>query len=503
LSKKRRKKRSFILTRRLVLVQMQDGRETGRAKEYFFLFACLLLLVPSLKYIFFPSPFLSFLATKHRVEILQNDDTPYVGFLPSTTQAWVNLSDIDNNSVASCGVSSRLGNVQPPHKEISFPQSPLLLTVSIPRVHPSNLNSYGNVFTCRGGYRLHAYLGVNHSFGGWFNVKREVVLNRGQEEIEQAGFPIDSGLSLSLDDASLVEGIRKISRCCHPSGERIDEGVVFFDIDTDTDAAFIHWLAESAVFLEYWDDLLAMHPGIRLLLRQRRGYKLSFAEEFYGITRDRIVFKDESPEIVALGGAPNAITYFPPFLTLFDSDAPDIPFFEALWQRFISRMRKTAGVDTPPPWLPTRALILARGHKENNKANDDRVHSISDALAALWQKDPTLPSQIVPLELAEYDTYPSVVEQVIMQSEAKVFTVAYGSALFLNAALARNASVLIENPNHWTHHIGFPYLTHIYNFAEKFNKLTELRGISDVNQVIGMFDAALMKAGPMAMEAGG
>ena len=154
------------------------------------------------------------------------------------------------------------------------------------------------MFSRARGYRLHAYRGVHGTSLTYGNGFRTVVLTRAQEEIESAGLRVGGDDPLVLDDAALI---RDISHCCHPP--EAGEGAAFFDIDTSAHDAFIHWLAESAVFLEYWDDLLAMHPGIRLLLQSKKGYKLAFVTELYGIPLDKVVFKEESPHCSAGWGA--------------------------------------------------------------------------------------------------------------------------------------------------------------------------------------------------------
>ncbi len=417
---------------------------------------------------------------------------PEPGFLPSTTPAWVDLSDPMAASFP-CGVAAALQEQQ---EQPAVDFTPLQVSVKVLRVNPSDPNTYGNVFTCGRGYRLHAYRGVHSTSLSYANGFRTVVLTRAQEEIESAGLRVGAADPLVLDNATLI---RDISHCCSPP--EAGEGAAFFDIDTCTHDAFIHWLAESAVFLEYWDDLLAMHPGIRLLLNTRKGYKLAFVKELYGIPLDRVVFKDESPDTAALAGEPNAITYFPPLLTLFEQGTTDFPLFGALWHRLITRLRRAAGVDAPPPWLPTRALILLRGSKENFLGNDNRDYRISKALAEHAQREPLLPSSRVPLEAVTYDAFPSLMEQVVAQSQARVFTVTYGSALFFNGALARNGTILVDNPTLLFQQHEWPYIGFLWEYASKFNRVmdlfdTPLESLPNIFEIMDHF-ANLSTAGPI------
>jgi hypothetical protein len=424
---------------------------------------------------------------------------PELSFLPTTTPAWVDLSDPTAASFP-CGVAAALQEQQQP--AVGF--TPLQVSVKVLRVNPSDPSTYGNVFTCGRGFRLHAYRGVQGTSLTYANGFRTVVLTRAQEEIESAGLRVGGDDPLVLDDAALI---RDISHCCHPPAPHgAGEGAVFFDIDTSTHDAFLHWLAESAVFLEYWDDLLAMHPGIRLLLHTKKGFKLAFVKELYGIPLDRVVFKDESPDTAALAGEPNAITYFPPLLTLFEQRTTDFPLFGALWHRLITRLRRVAGVDAPPPWLPTRALILLRGSKENYLNNDNRDYRISKALAEHAQREPLLPSSRVPLEAVTYDAFPSLMEQVVAQSQARVFTVTYGSAFFFNGALARNGTILVDNPTLFRQQRTWPYMGFLWEYAAKFNRVLDLFNtpLESLPNIFGIMDhfANLSTAGPIE-EGGG
>jgi hypothetical protein len=383
------------------------------------------------------------------------------GFLPKSTSAWIDLSDPDATTEPCGGVYGPIGGAAP---QLQF--------VTIPRVSASDAHSYGNMHTCRRGFRLHAYRGVKDASCVFPCLVRKIELSLkpgGKEEVDEGskkdGLVVDAGAS---------------------------QEIVVFDIDTWLHDAFIHWVCESAVFLEYWDDLQAMHPGIFLLFQQRRDYKLHFATELYGIPIDRIIFRDESPDIAALVALPGSLTYFPPFMTLLEEGNGDLPLFGALFHRLITRLRRLAGVDAPPPWLPMRALNLQRGSKENYVHNDYRVHAFLNGLA----EAPVLLFSRVPLEMMEYDNFPSLKAQVIAQTEAKVFTVAYGSSLFLNAALARNATVFIDNPNglvtHWYTYVGLAY-----EYGERCNrKIVDLQGIGvkSVAETVALLEEAYRSA---------
>jgi hypothetical protein len=364
------------------------------------------------------------------------------------------------------------------------------ITVHLLRVTSGTEASYGNALTCKHGYRLHAFRGVNRSAMPWFNLHREVVLNRDSALVP---FSLPIGTPLTYSDPNYSQLVEELSGLASSPSQY--DGPVFFDIDTDTDSALNHWLMESAVFLEYWDDLQDMHPGIKLVLNQPRGYKSSIITQFFQISEDRVVYKNLSPELVAQSGMANSLTYYPPLITLMDSTAPDIPFVEALWTKFIRRLRLISGVENPSPWLPQRVLLLPRGTKENNPFNN-RFEPLIDQATSYAESHSTLPCGAL-VESYAYDTFLDMKDQVQLQAEAKVYLVAYGSAHFFNIGLSRNATILISNKLHWTHHLGFPYLALEQEFGQKYNRIIWLNGDESESQVFSILDAEYSSKGPL------
>lgn len=398
-------------------------------------------------------------------------------FLPNESLSW-------DPSISFSGSCSKVLDSRP----FPPPFQTSTISVIIPKVTLGYEASYGNAWTCGRGLRLHAFWGVNHSSLPWYNLHREVVLNRDPDIVGRLS---PTGAPLEMLDPYSLEAANAISGYTFPPPQ--DSGPVYFDIDTDTDGALNHWLFESAVFLEYWIDLKKMHPHIKLLLRQPKGYKVSVATQFFDISEESIVYKNLSPE---LSGHSNVLTYFPPLLSINDGSTPDVPFAEALWTNFIRHLRFVAGVELPSPWLPNRVLLLPRGKKENYVFNN-RLEPLIERLSSFAEKEPQLPCGAI-LETYSYDSFVDMRLQVQLQAEAKVYIVAYGSAHFFNIALSRNATIIVSNKLHWTHHQESPYLILEQKFGERYNRIIWLGGDESESYIYNLLNDEFNSKGPLA-----
>jgi len=327
-----------------------------------------------------------------------------------------------------CG-PGRTGKSQLP--ELGF-DGPLNLTVIIPRATPSSPEMYGNAVTCGQGFRLHAFRAVRSTILAPVSQFRSVVLARG-EVGGQNNVDYDvTGYSLYNDSWEF--------------------GMAYFDIDTFSESRFSHWVSESAVFLAYWSDLSAMHPGrLRLVLTKKQKYKLELLS-LIGIPLNDIVWGG-LPQEAALA---SSIVYFPPLFTQNDQGKPDLLLWSTLWSNLMDRLRYAVGSTTDPPFFPSGLLIMPRSRSGNNQANDRIVAALD------WIADNIDQSNSMSLQVDEV----SFSTQVRVVAGAKSIICNYGSAFFVNAGIARNATIFtIDNEAIGLEQIrDFPVIKMLYDY---------------------------------------
>jgi hypothetical protein len=284
-------------------------------------------------------------------------------------------------------------------------------TVIIPRANPSLPESYGNAVTCGRGFRLHAFRAVRKTLLTPTPF-RNAVLARGEDNSQQK-FDYDiTGYSIHNTDWL--------------------NGMAYFDIDTFSEGRFSHWVSESAVFIEYWNDLSAMHPGrLKLVLTKKQKYKVEILS-LLGISSSEIVWEGLPLE----AELPSSIVYFPPLLSQNDQGSPDLMLWSRLWSNLMDRLRFAVGSETEPPFSPSGLVIMPRSRSGNNQINDRIVAALD------WMVDNSDKNNSIVLQVDEV----SFSTQVQVVAAAKSIICNYGSAFFVNAGIARNATIFtIDN----------------------------------------------------------
>jgi hypothetical protein len=317
------------------------------------------------------------------------------------------------------------------------------VSVTLPRADAQHNATYGNAVTCGAGLRVHAFRAVaSEHIGG---LSRGVELARGGE---------------GSDDAVAADADADVTGYSYDDAE-LQGGEAFFVIDTSQNEALAHWLAESAVFLLYWRELAALHPGrLRLVLRSRRHYK----EEVVRLAglEPKDVMYGGLPPTAAL---PSSVVYFPPLFALNDP-SPDIETWAALWSGLIDGLRATAGEAAAPPWLPTGGvLVLPRGTVENFVANDHKVPTLDWIASEVAAGRAGARSTVL---IA--DRVADMRDQINAVARARAVITFYGSGFFFNGALARNATIFtVDNEGQ---HARFPGMRMLLDYMQQFNTVS-------------------------------
>ena len=331
------------------------------------------------------------------------------------------------------------------------------VTILLPRAESwSHLpTSWGNAVTCTSGFRLHAYRGVRSTSSPEFNLVRSVVLAR----------DVGSASALAISELS-DEAIAELSRY-----DDFDASVgdAFFYIDSYYESSIGHFVMESALFLCYWDDLRALHPGrIKLVLSNDKMYKRNVLR-LWGL-RDEDIVTGGLPAAAAL---PSSVVYFAPLLSLHEEAANLLPLdiWRPLWDHFIERLRVAAGTVDAAPWSSNNVLVLLRGKKENLKAND-RTVPLLDLLGQLVPDLVTKTAGSVTVMIA--DRQPTMREQLRALASASVIISEAGSTVYFNAQFARNATWFIINDMRDQQAV-FGGMRNIHEAAARFNQFVYVK----------------------------
>jgi hypothetical protein len=259
---------------------------------------------------------------------------------------------------------------------------------------------------------------------------------------------------------------------------------MYFFIDTLLDDALAHWLGESAVFLPLWVNLKREFPGIKLMLKPHpKSYKWETLE-LYGIGREHVVFGPPFPHPCS------NLVIFPP-LILYNQWETDLPMVRNEWAAQVEMFRRRSGVGghcRAQPRPAPRLLLMPRGHKENYIGNDNLAERRNETEEA---KIFSRAQQELGGELFYTDTANDLESQVRAVDASSVIVVIYGSALFFNEALARNATVIALGD--LGHHDIMNTFRAIHEYAQSFNNVVIVPKPYTADQVMEHIRAAMQK----------
>jgi hypothetical protein len=312
------------------------------------------------------------------------------------------------------------------------------VTIEVPRANSLRGTSYGNAVTCGNGIRLHAFRAVVSETVAEVSQYRTVVLAR------------ESAPPNSVDITGYTD-----------ADAAVTTSTAFFVVDTFLHDAFIHWAAESAVFFAYWRDLSIMHPGkLKVVFSGFKRYKREIIR-MWGIADSDVIWGGLPRE----AASPDSITYFPPLLSLNDMEA-DIPLWRTLWAEFCERLRASAGLLNEPPWMPAKGLLLLpRGKLENYKANDRKVEALD------WIATEITSGRAGARTTVLYTDSTDLRTQVQSVSGNNTIILNYGSSLFFNGGLARNATIFAIDD---LGQLGYPGMMMLFDYVRRYNTIKVL-----------------------------
>jgi hypothetical protein len=212
------------------------------------------------------------------------------------------------------------------------------------------------------------------------------------------------------------------------------------DVELEYGSSYGHWVMEFAVFFREWQDILLRYPNTRIVIGQKRDFKLRMFD-LYGISEDRIVLAADLP-------SRNYCIFFP-FVSINDY-AINRYFFLELWDNHVKHTKCLSGLtdgviyythfqSTPldsilPEVAPIPLLVMPRGTKENLKYND-RFYAGFEPLVSFAESHGG--------RAVYSDNVTDLRVEFRAIASARIIVVCEGSAYFANGAYATNAIIIV------------------------------------------------------------
>jgi hypothetical protein len=348
------------------------------------------------------------------------------------------------------------------------------VTTDIKPVHPKVPWTYGNTYGARGD-RFYAIRHVLDTYCD--NFGRFVVTRTNNEDVAASPYVL-TNFYWDVPDTLAKAGVAASTP-------------VFFFIDTNMEGALAHWLGESAAFLPLWANLKAQFPNAKLVLSPSpKRYKLQTLA-LYGIDAARdVAYGPPFPHPC------NNLVIFPPLL-LYNQWDTDLPLVARVWGAQAEFFRARSGLGrcqgAPAPRAAPRLLLMPRGTSENFALNDHIAARRNESEeAAVWARGVSELGGEVFLT----DAAPDLPTQLRAVDAASVIVVVYGSAMFFNEALARNATVIALGD--LGHHDIMNTFRAVHDYGQAFNKVIIVPKPYTAEGVLGLVRAAMARAGEAA-----
>jgi hypothetical protein len=239
-----------------------------------------------------------------------------------------------------------------------------------------------------------------------------------------------------------------------------DSRQLYLMIENDGCNALAHFLYETAIYLSAWKDLKREYPSLKVLINEKRDFKLLILTMFE-IGAEDIVYEYTSG---------HNICFFPSIITLYQSHIPDT--FKVNLEKWISRCIK--------PSEKISLLYLPRQSKENFKDNErfypnssEVEQFVTDLGGVVFHTDKTT-------DLIDQFTIVSAADNIILD---------YGSNLYLNGMFANNCSIYCIND--YNQHNRFQMMRYLFDKIESKNTITFIR--VDESSTINMEDLMSIK----------
>ncbi len=227
-----------------------------------------------------------------------------------------------------------------------------------------------------------------------------------------------------------------------------NEKPIYFVLDAVNQAAFSHWVYESATWLPIYKMFQGRFKNFFIVIEDMKSFKKLFLR-YYGIEEDRLCLRKDMN--------PNNYCFFHTYISLNDKSIPDVYFYNL--------MEYKHKVDTLKVEKDIPLLYLPRGMKENYVGPNNRTYGIQQDLKDYVKQ--------LGGTVYETDTTLRLEDQIQMVKRAKVIVLDYGSNLWVNGYFAENSKIICLNIG-WHQHPHFPSFAFVWNEIHKTNVVDQI-----------------------------
>jgi len=218
----------------------------------------------------------------------------------------------------------------------------------------------------------------------------------------------------------------------------------YFVIDTISSEAFGHWVFESAIYLPAFKELQKLFPGLKLVLKEEKTFKILFCK-FFNINTDEITYNIEKDNIC----------FFPSPISSHND--------KTITQELKNQIYKFREFFNSESEIYYENIVMPRQTKENYKCNDRQ-----------YNFEPLI-KQLQPYIL-NTDEITDLKDQISIIQSGKNIYLSEGSPFLVNGLFCKNKNIFIVYPTPTCIQQEHRYIKikFIFDLHREFNKVSYL-----------------------------
>jgi len=243
----------------------------------------------------------------------------------------------------------------------------------------------------------------------------------------------------------------------------------YFAIDLLFDDAFGHWVYESAIYLPIYNKLKDKYPNIKILLKEKKTYKLFFLNFFNIMERD-IVYNNEINS--------NNVCIFPSPISPLNNNSNFTDIYKSILYNFCTIFSNYQKCIEPYQY---DYVILPRQNKENYKGNDREynLESVYESISTITNK----------YYIIHTDMITNIYDQISRVRSASNVILTDGSPFLVNNMFCKNQKLFVFDTITTNQSANYIKLKYIQDMISELNNntYTYLSKHTSVNELIKIF----------------